>query len=90
MCTGEANCWEKLLLVCMTDQERSKFISDSLRQIFLLPLPLGEEDYNALSSSKSCFFFLSFVCPSVISGVSYTFLKKLDIISDRLFAKYAQ
>lgn len=35
MCTEEANCWEKLLLVCMTDQERSKFISDSLRQIFL-------------------------------------------------------
>lgn len=60
MCTGEANCWEKLLLVCMTDQERSKFISDSLRQIFLLPLPLGEEDYNALSSSKSFFFFFKF------------------------------
>jgi len=72
MCTGEANCWEKLLLVCMTDQERSKFISDSLRQIFLLPLPSGEEDYNALSLSRSLF---NFVCPSVVSGVPYTLVR---------------
>lgn len=73
MCTGEANCWEKLLLVCMTDQERSKFISDSLRQTFLLPLPLGEEDYNALSLSTSLF---NFVCPSVVSGLPYTLVRQ--------------